>query len=63
LPTLGYINKINNDYKIIKKGLEITNLLSGVDASSKEIKIGSQGVAQGQSILSIACQSFDYRNI
>jgi hypothetical protein len=53
--------KLCGDFKVIKKGLEMVGLISGVDTSSKDIKFNVTN-GQAQSILAIACQSFDCRS-
>lgn len=64
IPSKQQVYKLNSQYKVIRKGLELIGVLNSIDNSSKEIKLGlstSQSV-QSQSILSIACQAFDYKS-
>jgi hypothetical protein len=64
VPTVGFINKINGSYKILRKGLEMAGLIISVDASTRDIRLNnSMGMNQTQSILSLACLSFDCRNL
>lgn len=61
MPSKDEIVKLCSDFKVVKKGLEMAGLMSGVDASSKEIRANLTN-SQTQSILAVACQSFDCRS-
>lgn len=52
------------EYKILKKGLELSGLIVNLEASTKDIKLNMSNLPSHlQSVLAISCQSFDCKNL
>lgn len=64
LPARNYISEMSVEYKILKKGLELSGLIVNLEASTKDIKLNMSNLPSHlQSVLAISCQSFDCKNL
>lgn len=58
-----HCKRLNNEYKIIRRGLQLAGLITNMETSLKDIKLSNSSNPQHQNLLTLAAQSFDCRSL